>query len=118
MSPDKTIAGKDIGERLTRWGLVYSVGMVEFTREEVEDIVAKLQRANLRGADLRDANLRWANLKQADLSHTNLVRADLHESQLNETNLEGANLHMAEGLTRKQIDQAQTSATTRLPKTL
>tara|TARA_B100001964_G_scaffold21050_1_gene21325 strand:- start:4310 stop:4696 length:387 start_codon:yes stop_codon:yes gene_type:complete len=97
MSPDKTIAGKDIGERLTRWGLVYSVGMVEFTREEVEDIVAKLQRANLRGADLRDANLRWANLYEADLQLANLSDADLGGATLcmallYKANLRGANL--------------------------
>ena len=76
---------------------------------------ANLEQANLSGVNLRGANLRWANLKGADLSGANLVRADLHESNLKEANLVGANLQMSDGLTQQQIDQAQTSKTTRFP---
>lgn len=76
---------------------------------------ANLEKANLAGANLRGANLRWVNLKEADLSGANLIRADLHESHLEGTNLIGANLQMSDGLTPQQIDQAQTSETTKLP---
>ena len=74
-----------------------------------------LEQANLSGVNLRGANLRWVNLQGANLSGSNLVRADLHESNLKETNLIGANLQMTDGLTEKQINQAQTNETTKLP---
>jgi len=79
---------------------------------------ANLEQANLSEANLRGANLRWVNLQGANLSGSNLVRADLHESNLKETNLIGANLQMSDGLTLKQIDQAQTNETTKLPDSL
>ena len=37
------------------------------------------ERADLRGADLREANLREANLRGADLREANLRGADLRE---------------------------------------
>jgi uncharacterized protein YjbI with pentapeptide repeats len=79
---------------------------------------ANLEQANLSDANLRGANLRWVNLQGANLSGSNLVRADLHESNLKETNLIGTNLQMSDGLTQKQIDQAQTNETTKLPDSL
>ena len=74
-----------------------------------------LEQANLSGVNLRGANLRWVNLQGANLSGSNLVRADLHESNLKKTNLIGANLQMTDGLTEKQINQAQINETTKLP---
>jgi uncharacterized protein YjbI with pentapeptide repeats len=41
--------------------------MADFTREEMEDIVHKLEKANLSGADLPGVNLSAANLWMADL---------------------------------------------------
>ena len=79
---------------------------------------SNLEQADLSGVNLRGANLRWVNLQGANLSGSNLVRADLHESNLKETNLIGANLQMSDGLTLKQIDQAQTNETTKLPDSL
>ena len=79
---------------------------------------ANLEQANLSDANLRGANLRWVNLKGANLSGSNLMRADLHESNLKATNLIGTNLQMSDGLTQKQIDQAQTNETTKLPDSL
>ena len=46
------------------------------------------------------------------------MRADLHESNLKAANLIGTNLQMSDGLTQKQIDQAQTNETTKLPDSL
>ena len=42
--------------------------MPDFTREEIEEIVHKLKKANLAGIDLRGANLRRADLGKAYLS--------------------------------------------------
>jgi len=38
-------------------GAVYSVSMADFTRDEVEEIVHRLENANLSGANLDGANL-------------------------------------------------------------
>jgi uncharacterized protein YjbI with pentapeptide repeats len=76
---------------------------------------ADLEGANLEKANLRGANLRWANLKKADFQGANLIRADLREANLDQTRLQGANLKMAEGLTKKQIDEALVDDTTVLP---
>ena len=62
----------------TRWGRVYSVGMAEFTREEILAKVAA--KESLKGADLRGADLRFANLRDADLSYANLGGANLSEA--------------------------------------
>ncbi len=42
--------------------------MANFTREEIEDIVHKLERASLAGTNLSNANLSDADLSKADLS--------------------------------------------------
>ena len=52
-------------------------------------------RANLRGAILKDANLNDANLYRADLSGADLHRADLRGANLCGANLRGANLNGA-----------------------
>jgi len=70
---------------LTRLGRVYSVGMSDYTRDEVIRIVGygrKIRRANLRGIDP----------SRADLSFTNLGGANLRGAYLNGATLEGANL--------------------------
>ncbi|WP_406916872.1 pentapeptide repeat-containing protein [Klebsiella oxytoca] len=61
---------------------------------------ANLSDANLRGADLRDANLRGAdlrdaNLRGADLRDANLRGADLRDANLSDANLRGADLRDA-----------------------
>ena len=59
----------------TRWGRVYSVGMADFTREELEAKVAAGE--SLEGADLREATLREVKLPRALLSRANLYGANL-----------------------------------------
>ena len=52
---------------LTRWERVYSVGMAEFTREEILAKVAageSLEGADLCGADLQKADLRLARYNE------------------------------------------------------
>lgn len=66
---------------------------------------ASLQEANLKSAGLRGANLwranlqgadlRWADLQEANLQGANLEGADLQEANLEGANLEGANLQKA-----------------------
>ncbi len=51
--------------------------MTVFTREEVEDIVSKLEGADLSGVYLGQANLRHANLQSANLSDANLTGTNL-----------------------------------------
>ena len=59
---------------------MYSVGMAEFTRDEVIQVVEdgrKCRGANLQYIDLSRADLREANLGRAYLNGANLYRADL-----------------------------------------
>ena len=44
---------------------MYSVGMADFTPEEVIQVIEGGRKC--RGADLRDIDLRWADLFRADL---------------------------------------------------
>ncbi len=53
---------------------------------------AKLERADLLGANLQDADLLGANLQDADLQGANLQEANLQEANLQEANLQGADL--------------------------
>jgi uncharacterized protein YjbI with pentapeptide repeats len=57
--------------------------------------IVRLERANLRGANLFWANLSGANLYEADLTGTNLSRANLAETNLAEAYLVTANLKRA-----------------------
>ena len=52
----------------------------------------KGERANLRGADLREADLGWANLRGADLREADLGWANLRGADLGWANLRGAYL--------------------------
>ena len=61
----------------TRWGRVYSVGMAELTRDDVEEIASGLENADLSRANLSRANLDRANLTGANLSGANLDGANL-----------------------------------------
>ena len=54
------------------------------------------ERANLRGADLREADLRRANLRGADLREANLREADLREADLCRVDLREADLCRAD----------------------
>ena len=53
------------------------------------------ERANLRGADLRDADLSGANLRGADLRDADLSGADLSGANLRGADLSGADLRRA-----------------------
>ena len=62
---------------------------------------ANLERADMRGVDLRGANLTNANLRGADLSRADfrgaiLIKADLSRANLQLTNFEGADLTSAD----------------------
>ena len=54
------------------------------------------ERANLRGASLRDANLRGASLRDADLSDADLSSANLYCANLSRADLIGADLSRAD----------------------
>jgi hypothetical protein len=64
--------------------------MPDFTREEVFEIVHKLERASPHGIELSGLNLSKANLTEADLTAANLIGTDLSEADLREANLTGA----------------------------
>ncbi len=81
---------------LTRWERVYSVGMADFTREEVVDIAHKLEGADLRELDLRNTSLQGLNLTGADLSRADLSGADLRWAYLRWADLNGASLSEAD----------------------
>jgi len=81
--------------------------MKTYTREELDEIIAKhikwvrseeggertdLSGAYLIGADLSRANLSRADLSGADLSGANLSRANLSRADLSGADLSGANL--------------------------
>ena len=76
------------------------------TSEEIKDVLDSHQkwineedggeRADLRGADLREADLRGANQHWADLREANLRGADLHLANLSEANLHWADLREAD----------------------
>jgi hypothetical protein len=74
---------------------------------------AKLQKADLHRADLRSANLQGANLSGANLRGTFLT-----EAILTGTNLENADLRDVVGLTRRQLETAVYTTSTKLPDTL
>lgn len=57
---------------------------------------AKLNFANLRGANLRDAELYRADLKMTDLQEANLSGANLYKADLRGANLTNANLNGAD----------------------
>ncbi|MBH0775594.1 pentapeptide repeat-containing protein [Nocardia bovistercoris] len=78
-------------------------------------IAANLTDASLKNAHLRDARLNNATLTNADLTGADLTRATLSAADLTGTILIGANLTDAIGLTTRQLEQARTDPTTRLP---
>ena len=64
--------------------------MPDFTREEVIEIVHKLDSADLEGLDLSGAKLSGANLTGANLYGTDLDGANLYGTDLGGANLGGA----------------------------
>jgi len=79
--------------------------MRAFTREQLENILAKHvkwlkdeeggERANLRSANLRSANLESANLESANLESANLESANLAWANLRSANLRSAKIRSA-----------------------
>ena len=79
--------------------------MRELTKEEIEVLQRHAkwlkneeggEKANLRGANLRDADLWGANLRDANLRGANLWGANLRGADLWDANLRGANLRGAD----------------------
>jgi hypothetical protein len=79
---------------------------------------ADLGGAYLSGACLSGAELIGANLRMADLRETSLNETYLNEANLLRTDLTGTDLSSAMGLTRRQIAEAKTDETTKLPEYL
>ncbi len=77
---------------------------------------ADLREASLDRANLQDANLIRADLRGADLSYADLTGAYLTKANLLDTDLRFANLRNANGVSKAQIAQAKTNASTRLPR--
>lgn len=67
--------------------------------------LASLEAANLMLADLTGAHLHAVNLRDADLSMSNLERVNLLDADLSGSNLRGANLKDAI-LTKARLDNA------------
>ena len=79
--------------------------MRELTKEEIEVLQRHAkwlknkeggEKANLRGADLRDADLWGANLRGANLWGANLLGANLRDANLRGADLRDANLRDAD----------------------
>ncbi|MDA2920012.1 pentapeptide repeat-containing protein [Desulfobacterota bacterium AH_259_B03_O07] len=79
---------------------------------------AFLPGANLKNAFLNKANLRYAVLEKSNLQGAELERANFEEADLNNADLKGVDLRSAIGLTRDQIDSAETDDRTQLPESL
>jgi hypothetical protein len=69
---------------------------------------AKLNHANLRGADLRGALLDGADLTNAELRDAKIDGASFRDAVLNGTHVEGVNFRNAIHLSSKQIAAAET----------
>ncbi len=66
-------------------------------KKTVEEVVGSLvERADLRGADLREADLEGAKLLGADLRGADLEGVDLREADLRGADLEGVDLREAD----------------------
>ena len=77
---------------------MYSIGRPDFTREEIEELIAKVhksQGADLEGIDLSRAELRGVNLYRSGLLYDNLSEVNLSEANLRMALLYGANLRGA-----------------------
>ena len=79
---------------------------------------ADLSRATLIATDLTSADLEGADLSSADFSQAKLMKASLTGANLVGASLEDADLSGVVGLTRKQLSETITNATTRLPANL
>jgi uncharacterized protein YjbI with pentapeptide repeats len=71
----------------------------------------KLEKANLKGANLQGANLEGANLKEANLQGANLEGANLEEAIF-----EGVNLKGALNLSIDQLSKVRTLYNAKLDK--
>ena len=73
----------------------YSIDMNDFTLEQIEEIVHKLERSQLSGANLSGCNLIRANLFGAIMNRVNLHQANLRGANLGSARLRKANLRGA-----------------------
>src|SRR5215212_2387379 len=76
---------------------------------------ADLSDADLRGANLNIARLRGADLRNADLTDANLRGADLRGAELRGAVLREANLRDAKGVTKNELDQAESLEDATMP---
>src|SRR5215203_2922215 len=77
--------------------------------------LARLSEADLRGANLNIARLRGADLRNADLTDANLRGADLRGAELRGAVLREANLRDAKGVTKNELDQAESLEDATMP---
>src|SRR5215211_9442822 len=78
-------------------------------------LYADLRDADLRGANLNIARLRGADLRNADLTDANLRGADLRGAELRGAVLREANLRDAKGVTKNELDQAESLEDATMP---
>ena len=76
---------------------------------------ADLRDADLRGANLNIARLRGADLRNADLTDANLRGADLRGAELRGAVLRETNLRDAKGVTKNELDQAESLEDATMP---
>ena len=72
---------------------MYSIGRPDFTREEIEELIAKVHKSQ--GADLGGIDLSWAELRGVNLYRSGLLYDNLSEANLRMALLYGANLRGA-----------------------
>jgi hypothetical protein len=68
---------------------------MQFTQDELNELLQKPKPLNLAGFDLSKADLSGADLSGAYLNAAKMRYADLSKANLSDTNLSGANLHGA-----------------------
>jgi hypothetical protein len=68
---------------------------MQFTQDELNELIKKPKPLNMAGFDLSKADLSGADLSGAYLNAAKLRYADLSKANLSDTNLSGANLHGA-----------------------
>src|SRR5829696_4889647 len=78
-------------------------------------LYADLRDADLRDADLRGANLNIARLRGADLRNADLTDANLRGADLRGAVLREANLRDAKGVTKNELDQAESLEDATMP---
>ena len=96
IEPEENLRGVDLHAARLEWANLAGADLSGANLENVRMSFANLSGANLSGADLHNARLGYGvDLSGADLSGANLNDADLHLANLEGANLSGADLSEA-----------------------